>query len=37
MLLVGDRPSGSDWIGFGLVLGGAALTMLQLGGLKASR
>lgn len=30
MLLVGDRPSGSDWLGFVLVLAGAALTMLQL-------
>lgn len=34
MALVGDRPSGSDWIGFGLVLVGAALTMLQLGSLR---
>ncbi|WP_326534688.1 DMT family transporter [Pseudorhodoferax sp.] len=30
MLLVGDRPSGSDWLGFVLVLAGAAMTMLQL-------
>lgn len=34
MALVGDRPSGSDWVGFALVLGGATLTMLQLGALK---
>lgn len=32
MALVGDRPSGVDWIGFGLVLGGAALAMLRVGG-----
>jgi len=25
MLLVGDRPSMTDWIGFALVLGGAGL------------
>ena len=37
MGLVGDRPSGSDWVGFGLVLGGAALTMLQLGRMKPTR
>jgi len=34
MALVGDRPSGSDWVGFVLVLGGAALTMLRLGPLQ---
>lgn len=28
MALVGDRPSVSDWIGFGLVLGGAGLIVL---------
>lgn len=33
MLLVGDRPSGLDWLGFVLVLAGAALAMLQLRGL----
>ena len=37
MLLVGDRPSGSDWAGFVLVLAGAALTMIQLRSLKLSR
>jgi drug/metabolite transporter (DMT)-like permease len=31
MALVGDRPGGADWVGFALVLGGAALTLLQLG------
>ena len=31
MLLVGDRPSGIDWAGFALVLGGAALTVFDLG------
>ena len=31
MLLVGDRPSASDWMGFVLVLGGAALMVLRLG------
>jgi drug/metabolite transporter (DMT)-like permease len=31
MLLVGDRPSGADWVGFALVLGGAALTVFDLG------
>lgn len=36
MLLVGDRPSASDWLGFVLVLGGAALTLLQLRSLKPS-
>lgn len=30
MALVGDRPSASDWLGFALVLGGAALVMLKL-------
>ena len=30
MALVGDRPSGSDWLGFALVLGGAALAVLRL-------
>ncbi len=37
MALVGDRPGGSDWVGFVLVLSGAALTMLQLRSLIASR
>jgi drug/metabolite transporter (DMT)-like permease len=32
MLLVGDRPSPADWLGFGLVLGGAALVVLKLPG-----
>ena len=36
MFLVGDRPSASDWLGFVLVLGGAALTLLQLRSLKPS-
>jgi drug/metabolite transporter (DMT)-like permease len=31
MALVGDRPAGADWLGFALVLAGAALTMLQIG------
>ena len=31
MALVGDRPSGTDWVGFGLVLGGAALALLRIG------
>lgn len=30
MALVGDRPSGTDWLGFALVLGGAALAVLRL-------
>ena len=30
MALVGDRPSGADWLGFGLVLGGAALAVLRI-------
>ena len=32
MALVGDRPSAADWLGFGLVLGGAALVVLKLPG-----
>jgi drug/metabolite transporter (DMT)-like permease len=28
MALVGDRPTATDWIGFALVLGGAALIVL---------
>ncbi len=31
MALVGDRPSASDWVGFSLVLGGAALALLRVG------
>jgi drug/metabolite transporter (DMT)-like permease len=31
MALVGDRPSAADWLGFVLVLGGAALMVLQVG------
>ena len=31
MALVGDRPSGADWLCFGLVLGGAALAVLRVG------
>jgi drug/metabolite transporter (DMT)-like permease len=31
MALVGDRPSGVDWLGFCFVLGGAALAVLGLG------
>jgi len=30
MALVGDRPSGADWLGFVLVLGGAALVVLPI-------
>ena len=30
MALVGERPSGADWLGFSLVLGGAALAMLRV-------
>ena len=30
MVLVGDRPSAADWLGFALVLGGAALVVLRL-------
>ena len=32
MALVGDRPSASDWLGFALVLSGAALVALKLPG-----
>lgn len=32
MALVGERPSGADWLGFALVLGGAALALLRVGG-----
>ncbi len=31
MALVGDRPSATDWVGFSLVLGGAALALLRVG------
>ena len=31
MALVGDRPSATDWLGFVLVVGGAALVVLRLG------
>ena len=31
MALVGDRPSPADWLGFALVLGGAAVMVLRLG------
>ena len=30
MALVGDRPSATDWVGFILVLGGAALAMVRV-------
>ncbi|MDH4393579.1 MAG: DMT family transporter [Aquabacterium sp.] len=30
MALVGDRPSATDWVGFMLVLGGAALALLRV-------
>ena len=30
MALVGDRPSATDWVGFILVLGGAALALLRV-------
>lgn len=30
MALVGDRPSATDWVGFALVLGGAALALLRV-------
>jgi drug/metabolite transporter (DMT)-like permease len=36
MALVGDRPSGADWLGFGLVLGGAALAVLRIGAVPAA-
>ena len=36
MALVGDRPSGTDWLGFGLVLGGAALAVLRIGAVPAA-
>jgi drug/metabolite transporter (DMT)-like permease len=29
MALVGDRPSGADWLGFGLVVGAAGLVLLR--------
>jgi drug/metabolite transporter (DMT)-like permease len=29
MALVGDRPGGLDWLGFALVLGGAALVLVR--------
>jgi drug/metabolite transporter (DMT)-like permease len=32
MALVGDRPSPSDWLGFALVLAGAALVVLKMPG-----
>jgi drug/metabolite transporter (DMT)-like permease len=32
MALVGDRPSAADWVGFALVLAGAALVVLRLPG-----
>ena len=32
MALVGDRPSAADWLGFALVLSGAALAVLKPGG-----
>jgi hypothetical protein len=32
MALVGDRPAVADWWGFALVLAGAALIVLNLGG-----
>ncbi len=31
MALVGDRPTPADWVGFVLVLGGAALAVLRIG------
>jgi len=31
MALVGDRPSTADWLGFALVLAGAALAVIQPG------
>jgi drug/metabolite transporter (DMT)-like permease len=31
MAVVGERPSGADWAGFVLVLGGAALAMVRVG------
>jgi len=36
MALVGDRPSAADWLGFGLVLGAAALMLLRLGPRRAA-
>jgi hypothetical protein len=37
MALVGDRPAALDWWGFALVLGGAALIVLNLGAAPAPR
>ncbi|WP_454694177.1 DMT family transporter [Achromobacter aegrifaciens] len=37
MALVGDRPAAMDWWGFALVLGGAALIVLNLGAAPAPR
>lgn len=37
MALVGDRPAGADWLGFALVLAGAALTLLHIGPQEARR
>ena len=31
MVLVGERPSGTDWLGFALVMAGAAMVVLQVG------
>lgn len=31
MVLVGERPSATDWLGFALVMAGAALVVLQVG------
>lgn len=31
MALVGERPSGADWLGFALVLGSAALALVRVG------
>ena len=30
MALIGERPGGADWLGFALVLGGAAVMVLRL-------
>ena len=36
MVLVGERPSGTDWLGFALVMAGAALVVLNIGAPRGS-
>jgi len=33
---VGERPSGTDWLGFALVMAGAALVVLNIGAPRGS-